>query len=760
MKLNKLYMAISLAVLASNAMADPNEITEPEFEWDTYAYLEAAKPVYQVTSKTASGTVPTPTYTTEQKLSKGSVGIGAAKIQTYMRATGLGATVAVLDTGLNTAHAEFSGRIDTRGYNFTNNSSNVTDGHGHGTHVAGIIGAAADGKGMQGVAPEVKILPIKVFADNGSGSAATVLTGLKYSIGKANIANLSLGWTSDYGVTDMKTAVAGGMLIVAAAGNVGGANPIWPARYAKEAWANGQIIAVGAVDDKNVITSWSNKAGDTKNFYLVAPGSSIYSTYKGTSTAYATMSGTSMAAPSVSGAAAIISSYWPSMAARDIASLLFVTATDLGTPGIDAIYGRGMVNLEKAMMPQGVLRTPAVNSVVYPYRTNYMPGVGYGTAIVRKASTGALSAVSLDEFNRDYTVDMGSAISFEATSPLSGMFGVTDSHIRTIATNENGSKFQMTFAEHDDMSKLGLVSTEPVKSGVVGFHMQTEFNGKNLSIGSNGYANKFFGLVDTPFENVGLLSKDSLANPYFGLVAGQSHLALGFSADNGVKVKYGLMSGSNITQYSGLTSDSATTGQVGVAEVSKNWGNGVLALAGGVVKEGNAFLGGYGEGGLGINSAPSTTFLSLAGAFKVSPKTWVAGTLAGGVTNGFSNSASLISDVSTTTTLAASLGLVRKDAFKTNDNLTVSMSMPMKVVSGSMTYTAASSINEDGSANMDSVQFGLNPGATEVDFEFGYQTPIAKNSALAVSAVYRMNPGHNSEAAPDAGLGFKYQATF
>lgn len=183
-----------------------------------------------------------------------------------MGARGKGIVVGVIDTGIDLNNKEFKGRLVT-GYNAVSPMKTPMDDNGHGTHVAGIIGAAADGSMTVGIAPDVLLMPVKVLDRNGSGTQASFNSGVQYSIQNgARILNMSLGAGGPFGQTAVQQAVTAGQLVVAAAGNAGGANPLWPARYAKEAWANGQVIAVGAVDSNSVIASFSNRAGDTKLF--------------------------------------------------------------------------------------------------------------------------------------------------------------------------------------------------------------------------------------------------------------------------------------------------------------------------------------------------------------------------------------------------------------------------------------------------------------------------------------------------------------
>lgn len=275
-------------------------------------------------------------------------------------ATGQKIVIAEIDTGVNAAHPDLTGRVLT-GFNALTGGTATGDGNGYGTHVAGILGAAANGRGIVGVAYNAKILPVKIFDANNNATETALSSGIRCTYGKAKILNLSLGANGPVSESALRGAVSRGQLIVSAAGNSGLANPDWPARYAAQSWANGQIIAVGAVDAYNHIARWSNRAGVTRYNYLVAPGTWVLSTYK---SSYAYMDGTSMATPYVSGAAAVVWSYWPYLTARQVTNTLFRTATDLGIAGVDAVYGHGLVNLERALQPVGTtsVKTASVSS--------------------------------------------------------------------------------------------------------------------------------------------------------------------------------------------------------------------------------------------------------------------------------------------------------------------------------------------------------------------------------------------------------------
>ncbi len=332
-----------------------------------------------------------------------------------LKLTGSGVRVGVLDTGLDLTHREFYGRI-LAAKSFVDSEPTAADAQGHGTHVAGIIAAAADGRMTQGVAPGATLIPVKVMGANGSGSTAILGQGMSYAIGNgARILNMSFSWNgAPAAVADFQSAVGKGALLVAAAGNTGAANPDWPARYAKETWANGQIIAVGSVNANNAMSSFSNRAGDAMDFYLVAPGENIASTYKNGQYAY--MSGTSMATPAVSGAAALLMQYWPKLNANQVAGILFKSATDLGALGVDAVYGRGLLNLDAALRPAGTVSLPGSSGSTATTTTALAASGGVYSSLKKAGQEGAFKTTVLDEYGRDYNADFSGSVALAGPS--------------------------------------------------------------------------------------------------------------------------------------------------------------------------------------------------------------------------------------------------------------------------------------------------------------------------------------------------------
>ncbi len=208
--------------------------------------------------------------------------------------TGKGVNVAVLDTGVDYTHPDLKA-VYKGGFNVIESTKPPLDDHGHGTHVAGTIAAVKDLKGVVGVAPEVNLYAVKVLDANGSGKYSWIVSGIEWAVNnKMKVINMSLGsrYPSDAIKLAVEQAYKAGIVIVCAAGNDGGAVN-YPAAYP-------QAIAVSASDSSDKIASFSSRG---KEIAFIAPGVSVYSTYKGGG--YKTLSGTSMASPHVAGLAAL-----------------------------------------------------------------------------------------------------------------------------------------------------------------------------------------------------------------------------------------------------------------------------------------------------------------------------------------------------------------------------------------------------------------------------------------------------------------------
>lgn len=263
-------------------------------------------------------------------------------------------TVAVLDTGVDYDHPDLKGKV-IKGPDYIDKDFEPKDQHGHGTHVAGIVAAQLNNaEGITGLAPQVRILAVRVLDEQGSGSLFTIAKGIAYAANNgAKVINLSLGSPPGGGVMrTLANFMAGyaerkGALIVAAAGNDGGAIG-YPAAASK-------FLCVGASNQQKALASFSNRGPELD---LVAPGVGILSTFPtyevtanrlGLPRNYATLNGTSMATPMVSALASLIWSRHPGLSPTEVRSRIERSAQDLGALGRDDSFGLGLVSFEGAL---------------------------------------------------------------------------------------------------------------------------------------------------------------------------------------------------------------------------------------------------------------------------------------------------------------------------------------------------------------------------------------------------------------------------
>ncbi|MFD9133214.1 S8 family serine peptidase [Streptomyces bottropensis] len=268
--------------------------------------------------------------------------------------TGKGVKVAVLDSGVDQTHPDLKG-LEIAQKNFSD-SPDVKDRVGHGTHVASTIAGSGTMSGgrHKGVAPDVKLLDVKVLADDNRGDISKIVAGMQWAVDQgARIVNMSLGSPDTPGVDPMEAAIArlsDRALFVVAAGNAGdGPGTIWSPGSAPAA------LTVGAVDKQDRIADFSSRGPNldgTAKPDLTGPGVDITAAQstQGSPPAgedYATHSGTSMAAPHVAGAAALVLQQHPDWSGARLKSLL--TGSAEPNPLLSAHQqGAGRVDLERA----------------------------------------------------------------------------------------------------------------------------------------------------------------------------------------------------------------------------------------------------------------------------------------------------------------------------------------------------------------------------------------------------------------------------
>lgn len=275
--------------------------------------------------------------------------------------------VAVIDTGVDFNHEALSPNqwrdpeapsAATYGWNFVNNKANPIDDHGHGTHVAGIIGAVTQPKvGVSGVAPRVSIMAVKYYSDANSGAVnlANTVRAINYAVDHgAQIINYSGGGPefSEEEYLAIRRAEAKGVLFVSAAGNEHQDTDKVENYYYPSAYRLSNILSVAATDQSNRLLSSSNWG--KKKVDVAAPGENIFSTLP--AGRYGSMTGTSQATAFVSGLAALLLSKNPGLKPEELRSLIMGSVDRLPTL-TDRVATGGRINAYQALvsLQQGVM---------------------------------------------------------------------------------------------------------------------------------------------------------------------------------------------------------------------------------------------------------------------------------------------------------------------------------------------------------------------------------------------------------------------
>jgi subtilisin family serine protease/subtilisin-like proprotein convertase family protein len=354
--------------------------------------------------------------------------------------TGTGRTiVAVIDSGIAYNHPDLKDNIwrnpgeiagngidddrdgfvdDVVGWDFANGDSNPMDDNGHGTHVAGTIGAVGDnGVGVAGVAWHTKVMALKFLDSSGSGYLSNAVRALNFAVAHgARVVNASFGGGGyDAAMaTALANARAHGVIVVAAAGNDGtdnDANPVYPANYAGD-----NLVAVAATDRADKLASFSNYGRTTVD--VAAPGVSIYSTLPNGK--YGTYSGTSMATPHVAGAMALVWDAHSTWTYKQVIAAVLNTADRLST--LNGKVATGRLNVAKAVAynPGGTTPPPAADTTGATVTDVTFSGTGSAIGKARVTFSEAIDPATFTAGDVTLTAPGGKAVAVSGVTAVTG----------------------------------------------------------------------------------------------------------------------------------------------------------------------------------------------------------------------------------------------------------------------------------------------------------------------------------------------------
>lgn len=283
-------------------------------------------------------------------------------------ANGSNVTIAILDSGLDSGHADLKANY-VPGWNFYDNNSNTSDVNGHGTAVAGAAAMVGNNStGSAGVAYGAKIMPVRISSPDGYAYASTMSQALYWATDNgARVANISFSGVP--GNTTVQSAAqymrSKGGYVVAAAGNSGGLENV-P--------AHDSILAVSATDENDARASFSSYGPYVD---VSAPGVNIYSAWSGGG--YGNYWGTSFSSPIVAATAALVMAANSKLTPADIDKILTSTVVDLGSAGFDQHFGHGRVDAARAV---AAAKTHVASDTLAPTISIASPTSGTVTGVV------------------------------------------------------------------------------------------------------------------------------------------------------------------------------------------------------------------------------------------------------------------------------------------------------------------------------------------------------------------------------------------
>lgn len=647
--------------------------------------------------------------------------------------SGAQAVVAVMDTGV-TITPDIKNNIAPGGFNFVNNTANFADdsSNTHGTAVA---------RSIVDVDKNTLILPVKTIDGDFNPNRTAIDAGYDYAASNSSvrIINHSNGSRNPATPARIINAAAAGKLIIVQAGNDSLPNPTGDARTVPALGGRGIIVGANSGND---VASFSNRAGNLKDFYVMAKPSNSFTSSVGTS----------MSTARVSGTAAAIMNQAPFLSPEQVAEIIFTTATDVGPEGVDEDTGWGILNHKAALAPAGNASASSGG------------GAGAGVAVAAVAVAGGIAyAVSrrnkklkktivTDDYGRGYVVDLTERMHPVNDKPnlLSILNpGATDTRTETLVSND----------KHHIVA-VGSVSTPSARDGLTyddpfgtrddhDFDRRGQFSmvghnadGSGFGIDLNAaprYAFGALGLLPESQAGNEFLSSSAFSTPFIGFTDDGVATRMSRPAGNNIDLKFGYMSFEDDFRY-GRESDAA------LFEATLDQDRYILNLHIGQLVEDGSLFGGSSGGAFSVSDT-TTLSLGLSAAVRLTDRVSLIANYVEGVSDVKAARGYLLQDFSTVRSNAFGLGLVAESVWRRDDQFGVALSQPLRVTDGSADlYIPDRQDLRTGKVSTTRSRTSLVPEGAERAFETYYRFRIGPRIDLTSYFMYQHEPAHDSVA--------------
>ncbi|SFJ78697.1 Subtilase family protein [Sphingomonas sp. NFR04] len=711
--------------------------------------------------------VPTTNYdTTEYRTTVGAVSMNAL-IAYKNGATGSGIKVGVIDSGIDVQSAEFgdcSGGLGTGTCRILASSSDpggngtVDDVGGHGTAVAFTIAGRRNDSGTQGVAFNSQLVVERADQPgtcNGTDTGTCKFSDTAIAQGLdrgrqagARVVNISLGGDSASSAlaSAIDRATAAGVIVVIAAGNDGAANPdAFTSAATNAAISRGLVIIAGSVNASDAISSFSNRAGSAASVYLAAVGEGVRAP-DANNTAYI-WSGTSFSAPQITGAIALLAQAFPNLTGKQIVDLLYATARDAGDAGVDAIYGRGVLDLTRAFQPVGTMSVAGTSAVISPTINGTLSGP------MGDASQGALGMAALDSFGRAYATTITN--SFQRQSLSRNLPALMATRDRSFSVGGDQMRVAVSLVPTVDsvrIERLGITSRDAgvarmlatTVSGRLGAKAQFAFGASQTG---NVLTAQLAGRDDPAF----LIARDPLSNAGFDTDVG------GSAAVRQAIGRWGLTVASEVGDVLSQRAGDAAALQArwlrfgydrSTVAVDRRFGG--LNASVGVTRlsEDNTVLGARFSAGLGAARATSL-FADLGVRWDLGLGLSLGGSLRQGWTNVRLREGIQGAGLIRTNAWAADIG---KDGLFGSDSIGLRVAQPLRVARGGIGLTLPQGWDYGtlSVTSWSSERINLAPVGREIDYELRYHWRFADGD-VSSNLFLRRQPGNIAAMPSDLG---------
>ena len=394
-----------------------------------------------------------------------------------IRSSASNVVVAIIDSGIRTTHEDLAANLwvnpgeiagngldddrngiidDVHGIDSITNKGDPKDDSGHGTHVAGIIGAVGNnGKGVTGIAWNVQLMILRFMDSSGYGATSDAIQCIDYARSKgASIINASWGGTDNSAALRgaISRARDAGIIFVGAAGNESANNDVVPNYPASFEFDN--IVSVGASTRTDGLADFSDFGATTVD--LFAPGDTIYSTWFTANTAYSYLSGTSMAAPYVTGALALLRAQFPGQTYRQLIDRLLAATDPVANLAGKCVSG-GRLNLDRALRSSLLANFAASPLVGSPPLTVSFKDLSFGESVQKTWSFGDGSPTTAEPNPSHVYRSEGN---FNVSLTLSGPNGVTSVRTQVVTVIANYQIQNIDFNWIDPTAMTRLVLTD------------------------------------------------------------------------------------------------------------------------------------------------------------------------------------------------------------------------------------------------------------------------------------------------------------